>query len=120
MEMYSKTLLDEYLKAKKFTQYKQAAAELGFSTAYIAKVNTGREEFTEETAVCIAVQCGMDPQEVVMRLAEARAKTPEVKSVWVQVLKRYCAGREAASCAGLSAIAALSIAKFNFALCILC
>lgn len=112
--MYSKTLLDEYLKAKKFTQYKQAAAELGFSTAYIAKVNTGREEFTEETALYIAVECGMDTQEVLMKLAEARAKTPAAKNVWAQVLKRYCAGAEAAVCAGLLA---LFYPIYDFALC---
>ncbi len=118
--MYSKTLIAELMSVKNYAQYKQVAAELGFSTAYIARVNTGKEEFTEETALYIAVECGMDTQEVIMKLAEARAKTPQAKSVWSQVLKRYCAGREAASCAGLSAIAALSMAKFNFALCILC
>ena len=115
--MYSKKLLNEYLKTKKFTQYKQAAAELGFSTAYIAKVNTGKEEFTEETAIYIAKECGLDPQEVVMRIAEARAKTPETKGIWRQVLKRYCAGAEAAVCAGLLA---LFYPGFDFALCILC
>ena len=115
--MYSKTLLDEYLKAKKFTQYKQAATELGFSVAYIAKVNTGREEFTEKTALYIAKECGMDTQEVLIKLAEARAKTPETKGIWRQVLKRYCAGAEAAVCAGLLALFHPSL---DFALGILC
>ena len=115
--MYSKTLLDEYLKAKKFTQYKQAAAELGFSTAYIAKVNTGREEFTEETALYIAVECGMDTQEVLMKLAEARAKTPQTKTAWSEAVKRYCTGAKAAACAGLLA---LFHPLYDFALCILC
>ena len=115
--MYSKTLLDEFLKVKKFTQYKQAAAELGFSTAYIAKINTGREEFTEETAIYIAVECELDPKEVIMKLAEARAKTPQAKSVWASVLKEYCTGAEAAACAGLALIMASFPKVLNFALC---
>ena len=112
--MYSKTLIAELMRVKNYTQYKQAAAELGFSTAYVARVNTGKEEFTEETALYIAMECGLDTKEVVMRIAEARAKTPQAKSVWAQVLKRYCAGAEAAVCAGLLA---LFYPGFDFALC---
>lgn len=103
--MYSKTLLDEYLKAKNLTQYKQAAAELGFSTAYIAKINTGKEEFTEETAAYIAIECGMDVQEVLIRLAEARAKTPTVKNVWANMAKKYSAGLQGALGAALLTVA---------------
>ena len=115
--MYSKTLIAELMRVKNYAQYKQVAAELGFSTAYIARVNTGKEEFTEETAIYIAMECGLDPQEVVMRLAEARAKTQKAKHIWTQVLKRYCAGAEAAVCAGLLA---LFHPGSDFALCILC
>lgn len=112
--MYSKTLIAELMRVKNYAQYKQVAAELGFSTAYIARVNTGKEEFTEETAIYIAMECGLDPQEVVMRLAEARAKTQKAKNIWTQVLKRYCAGAEAAVCAGLLALA---YPGSDFALC---
>ena len=115
--MYSKHLLDELMKVRKYEKYKQAAVELGFTTGYIAIINQGQKEFTEETGIYIALECGLDPQEVVMKLAEARAKTPEAKNVWAQVLKRYCAGAEAAVCAGLLV---LFHPLYDFALCILC
>ena len=115
--MYSKELIELYMKRKNYAQKKQMAADLQISTSYLSDINNGRREFTDETAICIAVECELDPQEVVMRLAEARAKTPEAKNVWTQVLKRYCAGAEAAVCAGLLA---LFYPGFDFALCILC
>lgn len=115
--MDSRTLIKEYMTAKNYDQYKQMAADLKLSQSHLAEINTGKKEFIDETAIYIALECGLDPEEVVMNLAAARARTPQAKSVWSQVLKRYCAGREAASCAGLSAIAALSMAKLNFALC---
>lgn len=105
------------MTAKNYDQYKQMAADLKLSQSHLAEINMGKKEFVDETAIWIAIECGLDPQEVVMNLAAARARTPQAKSVWAQVLKTYCAGDRAASCAGLSAIAALSMSHFNFALC---
>jgi transcriptional regulator with XRE-family HTH domain len=118
-EMYSKELIEMYLKLKNYSQQKQMAQDINMSQSFLSDIYNGRREFTDETAIYIAIECGLDPQEVVMKLAAARARTPQAKSVWAQVLKTYCAGDRAASCAGLSAIAALSMAHFNFALCLL-
>lgn len=89
--MYSKELLDLYLKCKNFTQYKQAAMQLGFSTAYIAKINNGREEFTDKTGIFLAIECGIDPEEVLLNLAAARAKTEPERNVWISLAKKYSA-----------------------------
>ena len=118
--MYSKELINTYMRVKNYTQQKQMASDMNISASYLSDIYRGKRNFTEESGIWIAIECNLNPEEVLMNLAAERAKTPETKSVWAQVLKRYCAGREAASCAGLSAIAALSIAKFNFALCPLC
>lgn len=118
--MYSKELITLYMNCKNYTQQKQMAADLKISSSYLSDINNGRREFTDETAIYIAIECELEPQEVVMRLAEARAKTPEAKSVWASVLKEYCAGAKAASCAGLGLFAALAWTQLNFALCILC
>lgn len=118
--MYSKTLLDQLMKTRNYEQYKQAAAELEFTTGYIAMINRGQKEFSDETGIYIANECGLDPQEVVLKLAEARAKTPRARSVWAEAVKSYCSGAKAASWAGLGLFAALATTQFKFALCILC
>lgn len=112
--MYSKELIETYLKLKNYSQQKQMAQDINMSQSFLSDIYNGRREFTDETAIYIAIECGLDPQEVVMKLAAARARTPQAKTVWAQVLKRYCAGAEAAVCAGLLA---LFLPKLDFALC---
>ena len=115
--MDSRTLIKAYMNAKNYDQYKQMAADLNLSQSHLAEIKRGKKEFVDETAIYIASECGLDPEEVVMSLAAARARTPHAKDVWAKVLKRYCAGAEAAVCAGLLA---LFYPSFDFALCILC
>lgn len=87
--MYSKTLIQAYMTAKKYTQYKQMAADLGFTSGYFAEINQGRKEFTEETAAYIAEQAGLDPSEVLLELAKARAKSETTKSVWERLIREH-------------------------------
>ncbi|WFF99923.1 DUF3693 domain-containing protein [Aeromonas caviae] len=89
--MDSKTLLAAYMRAKNFTQLKEVAAELGFSNPYISDLNSGKSQFTDELAIKLANEIGLDPAEVIISLAAARAKTPEMKAAWYDVLKKYCA-----------------------------
>ena len=110
--MYSKALIAAYMKAKNYIQYKQVAADLGFTTAYIAEINQGRKEFTEETAVYIAEQSGLDTNEVLIRLAQAKAKSETTKSAWERLLKRYGSSLQAVSVLG---IGLLSQCLFYFA-----
>lgn len=87
--MYSKTLIDAYMKAKKYKQYKQMASDLGFTTAHLASINQGHKEFTEETATYIAKQAGLDPKEVLLELAKAKAKSENTKAVWEQLIREH-------------------------------
>jgi len=117
-EMYSKTLIDTYMRERKLSQYKQAATELGISKSYLSDICNDRNQLTDEQGIFIATECNLDPAEVLLKLAEARAKTPKAKSIWAAAVKNYCTGAKAASCAGLGLIAAFTAANLKFALCV--
>jgi transcriptional regulator with XRE-family HTH domain len=114
--MYSKELIQLYLEKKNYTQHKQLAADMEISKGYMSDLWREKVQLTDEQGVFIAIACEIDPAEVLLKLAEARAKTPQTKTAWSEAVKRFCAGREAASCAGFGVLAALSMAHFNFAL----
>lgn len=99
--MDSKTLLAAYMRAKNFTQLKEVAAELGFSNPYISDLNSGKSQFTDELAIKLANEIGLDPLEVIISLQAVRAKTPETKAAWYDALKKYCASTGTALALGL-------------------
>ncbi|ATY81103.1 transcriptional regulator [Aeromonas veronii] len=94
--MDSKTLMEAYMRAKNYTSYAQVCQDLGFSSAYIAGINKGRAQFTDETAKFLAEGAGLDPFEVIISLNAVRAKTPEMRETWYGILKKYCASTGAA------------------------
>ncbi|PSJ47840.1 transcriptional regulator [Zobellella endophytica] len=98
--MYSKTLINELMKAKKYNLQKQVAAELGLSRPYISEIYSGQREFTDETATYIAKEVGLDPSEVLLELARARAKSDTTKAVWDKLLKEHRNSLHAASVLG--------------------
>lgn len=118
--MYSKELIETYMKFKNYSQHKQMAADMKISTSYLSDIYNNKRQFTDESGIWIAIECELDPGEVLIKLAEARAKSPETRSVWAEAVKRYCVGNEAAACAGLAVLAALFAPTHLFALCILC
>lgn len=89
--MDSKTLLAAYMRYKNFTKLREVAAELNFTTAYISDLNTGKAQMTDELAIRLATEIGIDPYEVMISLHAVRAKSPEVKAVWYAALKKYLA-----------------------------
>ncbi len=107
--MDSKALIQAYMRAKNMTQLKEAAEALGFSTSYITELNQGRREFTDETAIYIAKEIGLDELEVIISLQAVRAKTPETKAAWYDALKKYCASTGTALAVGLMTMRTLEI-----------
>ncbi|AEY01823.1 hypothetical protein GU3_10335 [Oceanimonas sp. GK1] len=87
--MYSKTLIEKLMKAKKYNLQKQVAAELGFSKAHVSEIYSGQKEFTDETATYIAKVVGLDPSEVLLELAKARAKSESTKAVWERLIREH-------------------------------
>ncbi|MFQ1608136.1 helix-turn-helix domain-containing protein [Aeromonas veronii] len=94
--MDSKTLLEAYMRHKNMTQFKEAAAELGFTNQYISEIKLGKSQFTDETAIRMANEIGIDPAEVMISLTAVRAKDPNVKAAWYDALKKYLASTGAA------------------------
>ena len=90
--MDSKALIQAYMRAKKFSQYQQVAAELGFTKSHISSLTTGKMQLTDATAKKIAQEIGLDDQEVLISLAAVRATDPELKQAWYDILAKYSKG----------------------------
>ncbi|MFM5190434.1 DUF3693 domain-containing protein [Aeromonas caviae] len=114
--MDSKTLIQAYMRAKNLTQLKEVAESLGFSNSYMTDINRGYKQFTDETAIYMAKEIGMDELEVIISLQAVRAKTPETKAAWYDALKKYCASTGTALAVGLMTIGASSLAGTQTAL----
>ncbi|MDM5140666.1 helix-turn-helix domain-containing protein [Aeromonas bestiarum] len=90
--MDSKTLIQAYMRAKKFSQYQQVAAELGFTKSHISSLTTGKMQLTDATAKKLAEEIGLDVQEVLLSLAAVRETDPELKKAWYEILAKYTKG----------------------------
>lgn len=99
--MDSKTLIAAYMRHKNFTKLREVAADLNFTTAYISDLNNGKAQVTDELAIKLATEIGIDPYEVMISLHAVRAKSPEVKAVWYSALKKYLASTGTALALGL-------------------
>ncbi|MGL5408205.1 MAG: helix-turn-helix domain-containing protein [Shewanella sp.] len=90
--MDSNTLIQAYMRAKKYSQLQEVAADLGFTTSYISAVNKGKSQLTDATAKKIAEAVGLDVKEVMLSLAAAREEDPELKRAWYDILAKYTKG----------------------------
>ncbi|MCX4033635.1 helix-turn-helix domain-containing protein [Aeromonas caviae] len=90
--MDSKALLLAYMRAKKYSQFQEVAAELGFTTSYISAVNKGKSQLTDATAKKMAEAAGLDVSEVLLSMAAVRATDPELKKAWYEILAKYSKG----------------------------
>ncbi|WP_429107786.1 helix-turn-helix domain-containing protein [Aeromonas media] len=90
--MDSKTLLMAYMRAKKYSQFQEVAADLGFTTSYISAVNKGKSQLTDATAKKMAEEAGLDVSEVLLSMAAVRATDPELKQAWYDILAKYSKG----------------------------
>lgn len=106
--MDSKALIQAYMRAKKFSQYQQVAAELGFTKSHISSLTTGKMQLTDATAKKIAQEIGMDVQEVLLSLAAVRETDPELKQAWYDILAKYTKGTSAALTLGIAVLLAPS------------
>ncbi|WP_421345660.1 helix-turn-helix domain-containing protein [Aeromonas veronii] len=90
--MDSNTLIQAYMRAKKYSQLQEVAVDLGFTTSYISAVNKGKSQLTDATAKKIAEEIGLDVQEVLLNLAAVRETNPELKRAWYDILAKYTKG----------------------------
>ncbi|HHQ4533295.1 TPA: helix-turn-helix domain-containing protein [Aeromonas veronii] len=90
--MDSKSLIEAYMRAKKFTQFQEVAADLGFTQSHISRFTRGKAQLTDATAKKIAEAVGLDVKEVMLSLAAAREEDPELKRAWYDILAKYTKG----------------------------
>lgn len=50
-------------------------------------INKGYKQFTDETAIYMAKEAGLDPAEVMISLHAVRAKSDEARQEWYDILK---------------------------------
>ena len=90
--MDSKSLIQAYMRAKKFTQFQEVAVELGFTQSHVSRLTKGKAQLTDETAKKIAKEIGLDVKEVLLSLAAVRETDPELKQAWYDILAKYTKG----------------------------
>ena len=104
--MDSKTLIEAYMRAKKYSQFQEVAADLGFTSSYISAVNKGKSQLTDETAKKLAEEIGLDVSEVLISMAAVRATDPELKKAWYDILAKYTKGASTALALGVTVLLA--------------
>lgn len=104
--MDSNTLIQAYMRAKKYTQFQEVAADLGFTQSHVSRLTKGKAQLTDATAKKIAQEIGMDVQEVLLSLAAVRETDPELKQAWYDILAKYTKGTSAALALGIAVLLA--------------
>ena len=62
----------------------------------LSQVKSGKRHLTEEQALFIAHECGLNVQWVLVQLAEETAKSDEAKTVWANLAKKISRSATAA------------------------
>lgn len=104
--MDSKALLAAYMRAKNMTMLKEAAEALSFTSPYLTEINKGHKQFSDEIAIFMAKEAGLDPAEVMISLHAVKAKSDEARQEWYDILKKYCGASAAALVLGWTMMAA--------------
>lgn len=88
---FSNKLIDEY-KATKGIKTDAEVAELlpEMHKGNLSKIRKGAESRTlnEEQALFIANECGLNPQWVLVQLAEEKSRSEDAKAIWSNLAKK--------------------------------
>ncbi|MCX9441946.1 hypothetical protein IG558_15195 [Vibrio cholerae] len=119
--MYQSELLDAYKKAQNYVQDKQIAMDLNQPKQRISEFRKGKRYLSEEQAVFLAENSGIDPEIALIGLHADRNENPRIKALWESIAKKQNGlGLRTISmlCGGL----AVSMSQVNELLpkCILC
>ncbi|CAH8239583.1 conserved hypothetical protein [Vibrio aestuarianus] len=87
--MYANELLDAYKKAKKYIQDKQIAHDLNLSPQKISNIRKGIRYITDEEAVFLAEQAGIDPELALLGCHADRNENPKIKQLWEHIAKKH-------------------------------
>lgn len=99
---FSVELIDLYKKTKGLTSDNKAASEIpGMNSGNLSKIRAGADgrHLNEEQALFIAQLCGLNPEWVLVQLAEEKAKSDEAKKIWHNLAKKISRSVTAAALA---------------------
>ena len=65
------------------------AKHLGFSQSAMSSYRTGRRVFDDDAALTVAQALGVNPLQVIAAANAERAKTPEQKARWSDVMEKF-------------------------------
>ncbi|ELH0876284.1 hypothetical protein Q9883_000387 [Vibrio cholerae] len=122
--MYQSELLDAYKKAQNYVQDKQIAMDLNQPKQRISEFRKGKRYLSEEQAIFLAENAGIDPEIALIGLHADRNENPRIKALWESIAKKQNGlGLRTISmlCGGL----AVSMSQVNellpqYILCVLC
>lgn len=87
--MFSAELIEELKKAKGFAKDVQAAEMIpNLTRANLSHIKSGTRHLTEEQALFIAHECNLNPEWVLVSLAEEVSRSDEARKVWHQFAKK--------------------------------
>lgn len=86
--MYQSQLLDAYKKAQNYVQDKQIAHDLNVQASRISEMRKGVRYISDEEAVFLAEQAGIDPELALLGCHADRNKNPKIKQLWEHIAKK--------------------------------
>ncbi|EKO3594746.1 hypothetical protein U0K82_001927 [Vibrio metschnikovii] len=87
--MYQSKLLDAYKKAKNYVQDKQIAHDLNLPNQRISEMRKGKRYISDEEAVFLAEQAGIDPELALLGCHADRNENPRIKQLWEHIAKKH-------------------------------
>ena len=96
---FSVELIDLFKKKRGLTSDNKAAAEIpAMNSGNLSKIRNGADgrHLNEEQALFIASECGLNPEWVLVHLAEEKAKSEEAKTIWANLAKKISRSATAA------------------------
>ncbi len=86
--MYANELLNAYKKAKNYIQDKQIAHDLNLQPSMISKIRTGIRYVSDEEAIFLAENAGIDPEIALLGCHADRNENPRIKALWESIAKK--------------------------------
>ncbi|MBF4255315.1 DUF3693 domain-containing protein [Vibrio anguillarum] len=122
--MYQSQLLDAYKKAQNYIQDKQIAHDLNLPRQRIGEMRKGLRYISDEEAVFLAEQAGIDPELALLGCHADRNENPRIKQLWEHIAKKHNGLGLRTISMGCGALALMVSTKteaiLQCALCILC
>lgn len=87
--MYQSNLLDAYKKAQNYVQDKQIAHDLNIQPSRISEMRKGRRYISDNEAVFLAENAGIDPKLALLGCHADRNENPQIKELWEHMAKKF-------------------------------